>query len=154
MRGLVIFDTRTGYTQAIATTIGEVLSGSLEIQVVPVRAALHAALGDFDLLVIGGPTEAHGATPALRELLGGLGEGTLDGVPAAAFDTRLHWPKLLSGSAAEEAARALEAAGCRLLLPPESFFVHDRADLADPAELGRARAWAMRLDAALPVPVG
>jgi len=120
MRGLVIFDTRTGYTQAIAMAIGDVLSGSLEIQVVPVRAALHAGLGDLHLLVVGGPTEAHGATPALRELLDGLGHGTLADLAAAAFDTRLHWPKVLSGSAADEAARALEAAGCRLILPPEA----------------------------------
>ncbi|MCY7417588.1 MAG: hypothetical protein LH650_03665, partial [Chloroflexi bacterium] len=78
---------------------------------------------DFALVLVGGPTQVHGASPALKDPLGQLPTGSLAGVRVAAFDTRFRIPKLLSGSAAGVAAKLVRAAGPEVVDPPESFFV-------------------------------
>jgi len=153
MKALVAFDSRSGYTEAIARALGAALAEHLEVNLVPASEALATGFDGVNLLVVGGPTEAHGARPALREMLTGLGHGTLPGVAAAAFDTRLDWPKLLSGSAADEVAKALTKAGCHLVAPPESFFVNGREGRPDEIELEHARNWAAGLVAAVTSPV-
>ena len=63
---------------------------------------------------------------------------------AAAFDTRVHWPRLLSGAAADGIAQRLRTMGARLVAPPESFIVSIKPELL-PGELQRARAWGASL---------
>jgi hypothetical protein len=48
---------------------------------------------------------------------------------ALAFDTRYRGSRLLRGSAAKDIAGLLRHLGCRLLAPPESFFVKGSRDL-------------------------
>jgi hypothetical protein len=73
------------------------------------------------------------------------------------FDTRMRMIKLLTGSAAEGAARTLKNLGAELLLPPESFFVKAMEGPLDDGEVERAAAWVRSprvLDALhAPVPV-
>jgi hypothetical protein len=73
----------------------------------------------------------------------------------AAFDTRVHWPRRLSGSAADGIAARLQAAGGSLVAPPESFIVTMTPEI-EPGELARARAWGAPLprhvDAASRIP--
>jgi flavodoxin len=152
MKALVLYESRSGYTETIGRAIVAALTPAFEVTVGRASEADAAGFADLDLLVVGGPTEAHGATPALHEMLDGLSSHILPGTAAAAFDTRLHWPKLLSGSAAEEAVRALEGAGCRVIAPPESFLVEGRIGVPDELALDHARTWAARLVAAMPVP--
>ena len=153
MKALVVYNSRSGYTETIARTVAAALAEHLSVDVVHARDVSSATLGELDLLVVGGPTEGHGATPALREMLAGLGHGTLAGLAAATFDTRLHWPRLLSGSAAEEAANSLQEAGGRLVMPPESFLVEGRVGTPDVAAMEHARHWAGQVLARLAVPV-
>ena len=83
-------------------------------------------LGDLagvDLLLVGGPTHAHGASAPLKEALRALPRGSLAGMRAATFDTRFRMSRLLTGSAAAAAASLLRRAGARTVAPPESFFV-------------------------------
>jgi hypothetical protein len=96
--------------------------------------------GALDLLVVGGPTQGHGASPSLRGWLDGLEQA--HGVRAAAFDTRFANPSWLTGSAARVATRRLGRLGFRLVGAPESFFVaHSQGPLLD-GELDRAAEWA------------
>ena len=155
MNALIVYDSRSGYTGALAHAIGRALEGPLEVRVLRVDEAEARDLTGIDLLVVGGPTEGHGATPAMRDWLRTLAPGRLHDVPAAAFDTRLHWPKLLSGSAADEIAVRLRDAGARLLLDPQSFYVEGRESAGPVAEeLEHAKGWANLVFDGLPMPVG
>ena len=96
-----------------------------------------------DLLLIGGPTEGHGMTDPIQRFVDELTHTTMENVPVAAFDTRLRWPKVLSGSAAEGIAKRLSAAGARVIAT-ESFIV-TRTPTLEPGEEERATAWAASL---------
>ena len=120
-----------------------------------------AETGAVDLLLVGGPTHAHGISrastrkvgatdekntyagpttePGLREWLAALPLGR--GRGAAAFDTRFDKPVLLTGSAAKGIARRLEHLGFRVIVEPESFLVTTENRLKD-GEIERATAWA------------
>jgi flavodoxin len=144
MNALVIFDTRFGNTERIARAIGEGLRPTAEVEVRPF-AEVDAIPAGLDLLVIGGPTHAHGIDPALKSFLDGIPSGSVAGVAAAAFDTRYHVPTLISGSAARGIAKRLTHKGAELVAAPESFFVeHSEGPLAEGEEV-RAESWARQL---------
>lgn len=155
MRALIVYDSEFGNTEQIARAIG---MGLGEAYTVELTSAIQAGTLDpagVDLLLVGGPTQAHGMRPALRALLDGLRPHALTDVSAATFDTRVHWPRLLSGSAAQVAAKTLQGAGGRLVAPPESFFVDGREGPLSAGELDRATAWARRLaEAQAAIPTG
>ena len=97
---------------------------------------------EADLLIIGGPTEGHGMTPAMKQCLARVDH--LSGVRAAAFDTRSTWPIWLGGSAAKQIAKRLEELGADLVVPAESFLVTKEPNLCV-GELERAARWALSL---------
>jgi flavodoxin-like protein len=162
MNALVVYESMYGNTAEVAEAIGRGLEdGGLETTVMPVdRAATDV---DADLVVVGGPTHAHGMSrPSTRA--GALkddkntfeapttGSGlrtwletlpTVDG-RAAAFDTRLDKSPILVGSAAKGIGRGLQHRGRRMVAAPESFFVTTSNELVD-GELDRARAWGSAL---------
>ncbi|MGZ9160947.1 MAG: flavodoxin family protein [Candidatus Limnocylindrales bacterium] len=148
MKSVIVYATTTGNTRAVATAVAEALQARGEAHLLSAEEARTALPADYDLLVVGGPTEAHGATAPMIAFLDRLGELSLDGRAAAAFDTRLWWPRVLSGSAAEVIAARLRAAGARLVVTPESFIVSMKPAL-EPGELERAPAWADTLAAAM-----
>jgi len=109
---------------------------------------------DADLVLIGGPTEGHRATPAVLEFIEALPVHALRDRAAAAFDTRVDWPRWLSGSAASDIAKKLTAHGARLIAEPQSFIVSMKPALL-PDELDRARAWGATLASSVSrVPTG
>jgi hypothetical protein len=59
---------------------------------------------------------------------------------AAAFDTRLSSPVLLTGRASRGIGRQLGRHGLTVIVPPESFLVDKKSHLL-PGEIDRARAW-------------
>ena len=152
MKSIVIYASRYGNTRQIA----EAIVGALR----PRSSALLLAADDTpgylpegtDLVIVGGPTEQHGMTEAITRLFDRLGTDALDGVAAAAFDTRLRWPRWLSGSAGAGIAHKLRDAGAQVIAPQESFFIkgamgtggRDTAEL-DSGELERAAAWATKV---------
>ena len=74
-------------------------------------------------------------------------KGSLEGVAAAGFDTRLSWPRWLSGSAATGIAAKLRQSGAKVIEPEASFVVAGKYPLLQPGELMRATAWAGALAA-------
>ena len=121
-----------------------------EIVVVPVAEA-EQHLDRADLIVVGGPTHAHGMsrettrklavdqarnserqdltpTPTPKDRGSGTGSRHLGTVPAraAAFDTRFRAPAALTGRASKRIGRELVRHGCTLIADPESFLVTKR----------------------------
>jgi flavodoxin len=139
MNTLVLYDSQFGNTERVAQTIATTLSPFGSAQTVRIDPSQPLALKDVDLLILGGPTQAFGATTAIRELLAHISSTMLQGREVACFDTRVHGPW---GSAAHRIARHLRTIGVSLVVPPESFFVTGtEGPLAD-GELERAAAWA------------
>lgn len=158
MRILVVYESLFGNTERIARSIADGLSGSGDVEIRPIAGATPREAAMTDLLVVGGPTQRRGASPDLVAWLERLPRGPLEDLPAAAFDTRYRMAKLLSGSAGEVTARWLRRAGCRLVVPPESFFVRRDAPPAgterrheleglEAGEVERAAGWARVLAA-------
>ncbi len=150
MKTIVIYASRYGNTRKVA----EAIAGALQLRgsaLVLEADDMPAYLPDgTDLVIVGGPTEQHGMTEAMTRLFSRLGPDALAGIRAAAFDTRLRWPRWLSGSAGAGIARKLREAGASVIAPEESFFIRgalgtggrDTAEL-ESGELERAAAWAV-----------
>jgi flavodoxin len=140
MRIQIVYDSKFGNTGRIARKIAEAFGPDTRIGVVGETSQIETGVS---LLVLGGPTQAHGTSPAMTEFLGRL--PSLDGVAVAAFDTRLTWPRLLSGAASDRIAKALTKRGGHLVAPPESFLVSGGEGPLVEGELDRALAWAKGL---------
>jgi flavodoxin len=144
VKSLVVYVTHKGDTRRVADEIGEVLGKHGPAEVIPADEAPPVIGPDVDLLVVGGPTEGHGMTPEQRAYLDRLVGESIRGRRVAAFDTRLKWPRLLSGSAADAAAERLANLGARVVEPHGSFLVSTAPELL-PGELDRARDWAANI---------
>jgi hypothetical protein len=128
MKALVVYESMYGNTAAVASAIADGIAMSgVEVRARPVTDVDETQVAEAGLLVIGGPTHAHGMSrattrktaasdkknvfphptvePGLREWIEALPDD--DGRPAAAFDTRIDKPLILTGSAAKGIARRL-----------------------------------------------
>jgi hypothetical protein len=83
--------------------------------------------------------------PGLRDWLASVGNHH---IKAAAFDTRMHGPAALTGSAAKGIARELRRHGFDVISKPESFIVSKDNHL-DAGEEDRAQTWGAQLTAGL-----
>ena len=172
MRAVVVYESMFGNTHQVAERIGDGLRSRFEVVVEPVGAVTEEQLHRADLLVVGAPTHGHGLSSdtsrrAARQTAsshddlelepepasGGAGLGSwLDRLPehppgrAAAFDTRVSGPALLTGRASRGIARRLETHGYGLVAEPESFLVDRHNHLID-GETDRATAWGLVLAA-------
>jgi hypothetical protein len=169
-RALVVFESMYGNTERIAEAVAGGLRQTLDVETCEVGAAA-ATFDRVELLVVGGPTHAHGmSSPStrlsaaekvevplrstrlgIREWLAGL-DGDFGSIAAAAFDTRVKGPAVLWGSAARRAAAELRRLGFHEVVPPESFLVafSPLEDAVVPGEVERARAWGAGLAGKLP----
>ena len=141
MKCVVIYASRTGNTRTIAEAIAAGLRPRGTVEMLSVADAPTAFAEGTDLVIIGGPTEAHGMTEQVTRFLDRLEPGALQGKAAAGFDTRLRWPRFLSGSAAAGITERLRRSGARVMAPAESFIVNMKP-LLEPGEAERAEAWA------------
>lgn len=164
MRALIVVESLSGNTQAVGEAIAAGLAPTLQAEVVHVAAGLAVPRG-IEALIVGGPTHAHGMSRAstrkspqahapqsaiptgVREWLAGLTPQPV--IAGFAFDTRVHKPRWLTGSAAVQIGRRLGTLGLGRPLPPESFFVHGTPAVLDEGELARARAWGVEIAATL-----
>jgi hypothetical protein len=165
MRALVVYESLYGNTAAV----GEAIAASLrargfDVVVGPVSWVSAGEGAEFDLLVVGGPTHVHGMSSAgtrktaVADEKNTFPEPTLEpglrswikqlqpesGCLAAAFDTRLDKPVIVTGSAAKGIGRRLRGRGYRVVAEPESFLVTTQNQLLD-GEVGRATIWGAKL---------
>lgn len=147
MNSVVVYGSRSGNTRKIAEAVAGALEEFGPVRLVPAEDASATVWDHCDLLVVGGPTEGRHATPPVRAFFDRLPAHALRGLDAAAFDTRLDWPRLATGSAASEIRRRLIDAGANMAVPAESFKVCSRPQLRH-GELERAPIWARGLAAA------
>lgn len=140
MKALVVYGTRYGNTQKIAEAIGDGLKSAFAVDVLPIDGVTPAQVTAADLLVLGGPTEAHGMTAALKAFVDGM-SFSLEGKPVAAFDTRIGVAKIFSGSAASGIDAHLRRAGAKVIADDGSFIVKGKQPELEPGELARALLW-------------
>lgn len=172
MRIVIVYESSYGNTHLIAKAIGDGAAARHDVEVVPVAEASQELVGGADLLVVGGPTHVHGmsrdrtrkaATDAAHEpgsqlTLDPDAEGPglrawFDSVrpaksKAAAFDTRVEAPALITGRASTGISRQLRRHGFLEVAEPMSFLVTKDHQLVAGQEAS-ARQWGSRLAAAL-----
>jgi hypothetical protein len=172
MRALIVVESMFGNTRQVAAAVAEGLAVHAAVETLEVADAPTALPAGLDLLVVGGPTHAHGMTTresrrsaaeranggqtqfrtGIREWLDSLAPAP-PGVAAAAFDTRIRGPALLWGSAARETAQRLRRLGYPRAAEPASFFVRGPlgpvVDVVVAGEIDRARTWGELLGAQL-----
>jgi hypothetical protein len=171
MRAVVVYESMFGNTHAVAEAIADGIRGAVvpaDVAVVPVSTAAPEMVEEADLVVVGGPTHAHGMSrastraaapevvrkangdlaldaaasgPGVRDWFGTIGRAE---TKAAAFDTRVEGPVSLTGSASTGIRRKLQHHGFEVVAKPESFVV-DRANHLRAGELERARSWGSNL---------
>jgi hypothetical protein len=173
MHALIVYESMYGNTHAIAEGIASGLRPAGDVRVVPVRDASDDLVAWADLVVLGGPTHIHGMTrsktrddararaelpesglkldpsadgPGAREWLESLAR--VHGKRAAAFDTRIDMPALLTGRASSGIANGLRHRGFDLIVKPESFLVDKETALVE-GETKRAESWGAELAARL-----
>jgi len=150
MRTLIVYESQFGNTAELARAIAASLEALGPTELCDVRQQTFDYQG-VGLLVVGGPTQGHGVSKALVAALEHMPSDSLNGVWAAAFDTRVKWPKWLSGSAADGIARQLERKGARLAAPPATFLVEGKEGPLAKGEVERAQEWTRVIARALPV---
>jgi len=175
MKAVVIYESMYGNTHQIANAISDGLRQSAEVLVVPVGEADAELVKSADVVVVGGPTHAHGMShagtrkgavdaaekpgsdlvldpdaddPGLREWFTSLDHVFTN---AAAFDTRFDLPAAVTGRASKGIARKLRHHGATLIAEPESFFVK-KDNRLEPDEETRAREWGGKLALILEAP--
>jgi flavorubredoxin len=149
VRSVVVYGSRSGNTRRVAEAVAGALQAYGPVRLFAAEDASATVWDHCELLVVGGPTEGRHATPPVRAFFERLPAEALHGIAAAAFDTRLDWPRLLSGSAAAVIRRWLDDAGARVVVPPESFKVTQEPRL-QAGELERAPIWARGLAEVVP----
>src|SRR5581483_1444190 len=145
MNTLIIYDSTFGNTQQIAVTITRALETYGTVRCIEVSRVDTLDVQGVDLLILGCPTQLHGLAPAMRALVEHIPDRTLEGLAAAAFDTRYRMSSLMSGSASKVLASKLKKAGANLLLPAKSFFVVGREGPLEDGALEQAEQWTRQI---------
>lgn len=146
MKSLVVYDTRYGNTQQIASAIAEPLGRAGEVVVKRAAEVEADDIGTADLVVVGSPTHAWDMTPESKGLFERI-SGTRYDKRAAAFDTKV--VQRIAEGAAGKIDRALRGAGFRLVAKPQSFFVAGPEGPVAEGEMERARAFGEELARAI-----
>lgn len=174
MKAVVVYESMYGNTHLVADAIATGLRTDAvdDVTVAPVDDVPTELLASADLVVVGGPTHAHGLSrestrkaaidaaskpdsdlsvepdaegPGLRDWFDALDRLS---TKAAAFDTRIDAPAPLTGRASKGIAKRLRHHGCTVIVEPESFLVTKQNHLVDD-EATHARNWGVRLAAAM-----
>jgi hypothetical protein len=162
---VVVYESVFGDAERIARAIAHGLSGHLDVEVIAAADAPQQLGPDVRLLVVGGPNHAMSMPrPSTREgavdqygakiadtttgLHEWLDAATVPGgLSAAAFDTRMDHPKLITkmDHAAKAEEKLLHRLGASLVAPAEHFHVVDAKGPLAHGEEDRARMWGAAL---------
>jgi flavodoxin len=142
VKTLVVYDSQFGNAERIALAIAAAMRAYGPVRAVRVNLARAVEAEEFDLLVVGCLTQGSRPAEATASFVAGIVPDRIRGAAVACFDTRVHMPPWLTGSAARIIANALERKGIALVVPPESFFVGGKEGPQEVGELERAATWA------------
>ncbi len=177
MKALILYDSFFGNTEKVAQAMAGVLAAKAEVRLQKVAIVKDAqpvaetklvsavkvqvesinpdVLEGVDLLLVGSPTRAFTYSPATRDFLRKIPSGGLNGVKAAAFDTRMDVVKVnnkflsfmvkIFGYAAESLSKALAKKGAQISAEPGRFFVEGSEGPLSTGELERVEAWVKAL---------
>jgi flavodoxin len=155
MKAIILFDSYFGNTEKVAHAIADSLAGKAEVQVLRVNEVKTAQLEGIQLLVVGSPTRGFRPSEATLAFFNNLPTGSLTGIHAAAFDTRidpagvtLKMLKFLMksfGYADKAIVNELQKKGASLVSIGQGFIVKDSEGPLKEGELGRAAEWAKTL---------
>ena len=145
MRARVVYDTTYGNTRIIAEVIVRELGK--DASALNVADVTEASLAGVDVLVVGCPINGWRPTAKMQAFLDSLAPGSLTGVRAAAFDTRIKL--FIHGDAAGKISEALAAAGATIVAKPQGFIVVGTEGPLAPGQSGKAGAWAAFIGAEL-----
>jgi len=142
MHVVILCDSKFGNTKHLAEAMQTALRRDHHVELLAPVDGLPDPR-DIYVLLVGGPTHAHGASEPLKTALAALPKGSLAGARTATFDTRFDMARILTGSAAGSASKLLKRAGATVVAEPESFFVsRDNPPVLAAGELERAASWA------------
>lgn len=141
MKSLVVYDSVHGNTKIIAETVAKELGS--EARVVSVSDFKPEDLKGVKLLVVGSPILGWRPSGKTSAFLSKLASGSLKGVKAAAFDTRM--TLFFHGDAAGKIAAELARAGAVINSDAMGFKVKGREGPLLEGEVERATAWARSL---------
>jgi menaquinone-dependent protoporphyrinogen IX oxidase len=156
MRGIVVYDTSYGNTQAIAEALAEALKESgVEVDLFYVKDVKKLSAEDYDFLVLGSPTKFGTMSFTFKRFLGKVKGEEWVNKPFAAFDTEN--PENIERaqaenkewSAAEKIAERLKEKKLSLVLPVLKAVVFGQKGPLKEGEIGRAKDYARELAAML-----
>ena len=141
MKALVVYDSLFGNTEQIARAIGGGIGE--DAKVVRSAEADVSSLGDYDLIIIGAPTQAGRPMRTAQAFLDKIPADALKNKKVVAFDTRgKTWIVKIFGWAATRIEKVLVEKGGSLVALGEGFFVKATKGPLVEGELERAAAWA------------
>lgn len=154
MAALVVCDSFYGNTSRIADAIASALGpGTMSRNISELDAG---ELPNFDLLIVGSPTQGGRPTKRMQEWLSHVPNSRLAGRRFASFDTRID-PDASNGLlraligvigfAAPRISRTLAAKGAASVAEPEGFIVTGKEGPLRDGEYARAVRWAQALGA-------
>ena len=161
---VVVYESMFGDAEKIARAVAQGLSERLDVRVIRADEAPPVLDADVRLLVVGGPNHVAGM-PRPSTRAGAVKDGAeitdtskglrewlesaqpLEHLPAAAFDTRMDHPKLLTkfDHASHIEEKLLHKLGATLAAPAEHFLVRDEKGPLLDGEEDRARQWGAAL---------
>lgn len=155
MKILIIFASYFGNTAKIAEAIAAGFGPEHDVTVSRVEEFQPDLLRDNKLLIVGSPTRAFSAAPAIKRWLNSIPPNGLTGIHVAAFDTRIAVENIKSGVlrslvkllgyAARPLTQTLVKKGGILAAPPLGFFVNDTEGPLAEGEVEKAADWTLTI---------
>jgi hypothetical protein len=164
-RALVVYESVFGDAEKIARAVAEGLAARMDVDVAAAREAPTKLPAEVSMLVVGGPN--HGFSMprpstregAVRDHLAQIPDTSFglhewldvvaipQAIGAAAFDTRMDHPKLITkmDHASKTEEKLLRGLGATLIAPAEHFLVTDMKGPLREGEEDRARRWGQAL---------
>ena len=122
IRGAVVYASRFGTTEKVARAFEAGLEeAGVDASLASIQESPPGTLTDYDLICLGGPTEAFSASKPMKDYLKDARGVDLAGKMGFAFDTRLD--SRFSGSASKFIEHALDDQGVHVLAGRESAIV-------------------------------
>jgi flavodoxin len=148
MKVLVVYDTVSPakLTMKVAESIGATLKEKgFEIDSYFVKDVGKTVVGNYDCLLVGGPTMYLRASRGIMGFLDGLKGKEFSGKRAAAFDTQGEYR--MSGNAAKAIDGKLQKLGFKIVTPPLVTHVEGKMNQMHmkEGELEKAKSWALTI---------